>query len=122
MQTDIFSSLLLAEKLFHSESRRKVLVLMSDMIEDYNPYRFEKVTWTSDTTGTMMDGLQKDGMIPHLSGVCMYVAGASADSPSRAEQIAGFWQAYFKRARADMDMSRYAHVLLHWPPSEACTF
>lgn len=122
MQTDILSSLLLTEKLFHNESRHKVLVLMSDMIEDYAPYRFQKVAWTPDATGAMLDGLQKDNMIPDLSGVCIYVAGASADSPARAGQIAAFWQDYFKRARADMDMSRYAHVLLHWPPQDACAF
>jgi len=122
MQTDIFSSLLLTEKLFHNESRRKVLVLMSDMIEDYAPYRFEKVSWAPDATGNILKGLEKDEMIPTLSGVCVYVAGASADSPAQAEQIAAFWQAYFKRAGADMDMSRYAHVLLHWPPSQACAF
>jgi len=120
MQTDIFSSLLLTEKLFHNESRRKVLVLMSDMIEDYAPYRFEKVAWTPDATGNILHGLEKDDMIPNLSGVCVYVAGASANSPAQAEQISAFWQAYFKRARADMDMSRYAHVLLHWPPSASC--
>jgi len=122
MQTDIFSSLLLAEKLFHRVAQRKVLVLMSDMIEDYAPYRFEKVAWTPDATGNIVSGLEKDDMIPNLSGVCVYVAGASANSPAQAEQIAAFWQTYFKRARADMDMSRYAHVLLHWPPSASCTF
>ncbi|HTP41749.1 MAG TPA: hypothetical protein VML36_04960 [Nitrospiria bacterium] len=122
MQTDVFSSLLLAEKLFHNESRRKVLVLMSDMIEDYAPYRFERVAWTPDATGNILRGLEKDEMIPNLSGVCVYVAGASANSPLQAEQISAFWQAYFKRAGADMDMSRYAHVLLHWPPATACGF
>ena len=44
-QTDIFSSLLIAQKLFRNESRHKVLVLMSDMIEDYPPYNFEKIAW-----------------------------------------------------------------------------
>jgi hypothetical protein len=121
-QTDILSSLLLTEKLFHRVAQRKVLVLMSDMIEDYEPYRFQKVSWTPDTTGKLLDDLDKEGMIPNLSGVCVYVAGASANSPAQAEQIATFWKAYFTRAKADMDMSRYAHVLLHWPPAEACAF
>jgi len=120
MQTDIFSSLLLTEKLFHNEARRKVLVLMSDMIEDYAPYRFEKVAWTPEAAGTILKRLEKDDMLPNLSGVCVYVAGASADSPLQAEQISAFWQSYFKRTGADMDMSRYAHVLLHWPPASSC--
>jgi hypothetical protein len=79
---------------------------MSDMIKDYLPSRFQKVAWTPNATGKMLDGLEKDGMIPNLSGVCVNVAGASADSSARVEQIAAFWQAYFKRAGADMDMSR----------------
>jgi hypothetical protein len=121
-RTDILSSLLLTEKLFHRVAQRKVLVLMSDMIEDYAPYRFQNVAWTPDATGNILDGLEKNGMIPNLSGVCVYVGGASANSPAQAEQIAAFWQAYFKRTGADMDMSRYAHVLLHWPPQDACAF
>jgi hypothetical protein len=121
-QTDILSSLLLTEKLFHRVAQHKVLVLMSDMIEDYEPYRFQHVSWTPDATSKLIDYLDKQGMIPNLSGVCVYVAGASASSPGQAEQIAGFWKAYFTRAKADMDMSRYAHVLLHWPPSDACAF
>jgi hypothetical protein len=121
-QTDIFSSLVLTEKLFHHESRHKVLVLMSDMIEDDAPYRFEKVSWTPDATRNLLDNLNAQGMVPDLSGVCIYVAGASANSPAQAEQIGAFWNNYFQRTHADTDPSRYAHVLLHWPPSESCTF
>lgn len=118
--TDIFSSLLIAQKLFHHESRRKVLVLMSDMIEDYPPYRFEKVPWSSATNDKLLAELEEKGFIPDLSGVCVYVSGVSAGSAELAENIGRFWQAYFRRAKADMDPSRYAHVLLHWPPTKAC--
>jgi hypothetical protein len=121
-QTDILSSLLLTEKLFHNVAQRKVLILMSDMIEDYAPHRFQKVAWTPDATRSLLDDLEGEGRIPNLSGICVYVAGASAGSPTQAEHIAAFWQAYFERARADMHMSRYAHVLLHWPPETSCAF
>lgn len=118
--TDIFSSLLIAQKLFHNESRHKVLVLMSDMIEDYPPYRFEKVSWSSATNDKLLAELEQKGFIPDLSGVCVYISGVSAGSADLAENISRFWQAYFQRAKADMDPSRYAHVLLHWPPPKAC--
>ncbi len=120
--TDIFSSLLIAEKLFHNEPRRKVLVLMSDMIEDFPPYHpdFEKVSWSPATNQKILSELAAKGFIPKLSDVCVYVSGASARSPEIAENIARFWQAYFQRTKADMDPSRYAHVLLHWPPSQFC--
>src|SRR5438309_5325217 len=118
--TDIFSSLLIAQKLFHNEARRKVLVLMSDMIEDYPPYRFEKIDWSTTTVQQILSKLDAKGQIPNLSGVCIYVSGASAQSAEMAENIGHFWQAYFQRTQADMDPSRYAHVLLHWPPSASC--
>lgn len=119
-QTDIFSSLTLAQKLFHDVSRRKVLILMSDMIEDYPPYRFDRVSWTSEKTQSLLDELRASGSIPDLSGVCIYVSGASASSPDLAKNIGSFWDAYFEQANADTHPSRYAHVLLHWPPSKSC--
>src|SRR2546425_1340935 len=118
--TDIFSSLLLAQKLFYDETRRKVLILMSDMIEDSPPYNFEKVSWSPATTEKTLSELDAKGLIPKLAGVCIYVSGASAPSAELAENIGRFWYAYFRRAGADMEPSRYAHVLLHWPPSNSC--
>ena len=118
--TDIFSSLRIAKKLFHNQPRRKVLVLMSDMIEDNPPYRFQKISWSPATAPKIISELDAKGLIPDLSGTCVYVSGVSARSADMAENIGHFWQAYFQRTGADMDPSRYAHVLLHWPPSKAC--
>ena len=118
--TDIFSSLLIAQKLFHEETRRKVLVLMSDMIEDTPEYNFEKITWSPSAVEKLVAELEAKALIPKLPGVCVYVSGASAKSAALAENIARFWEAYFRRTGADMHPSRYAHVLLHWPPSQSC--
>lgn len=118
--TDILSSLLVTEKLFSSEPRRKVLVLMSDMIEDSPLYNFDVIKWGPGTTEKLVSELQAKRMVPDLSGVCIYVSGVSARSAELAQHIGRFWETYFKQARADMDPSRYAHVLLHWPPSNAC--
>jgi hypothetical protein len=118
--TDIFSSVLLAEKVFSAETRRKVLIIMSDMIEDYPPYAFDRMTWTPATTQKLLAELQSRKMIPDLSGVCVYVSGVSAPSAELARNIGGFWEAYFRTAKADLSPSRYAHVLLHWPPPTSC--
>ena len=118
--TDIFSSLLMAQKLFSDEPRRKVLVLMSDMLEDNPPYDFERIAWSPTTITKTLSELDAKGLIPKLQGVCIYVSGASAKSAELAENVGRFWHAYFRRAGADMDPSRYAHVLLHWPPANAC--
>ena len=118
--TDIFSSMLLAEKLFSAESRNKVLILMSDMIEDYPPYAFDKLTWTPSTTEKILKDLEAQRGIADLRGVCVYVSGVSAPNAEMATNIGRFWEAYFKKAGADLHPSRYAHVLLHWPPPTSC--
>ena len=119
-RTDIFSSLILAQKVFHNRPTRKVLILMSDMIVDHPPYRFDKIAWDPGKREDMLSDLAEKGLIANLSEVCVYVSGATAHSAEQAAMIGRFWQAYFERSGADMDPSRYAHVLLHWPPSEAC--
>ncbi len=120
LKTDIFSSLVMAEKLFDDEPTRKVLILMSDMIVDYAPYRFDKISWSPEKNEELLAELAEKGLIPDLSGVCVYVSGVSAGTAELAGQIGDFWQAYFARTNANLESSRYAHVLLHWPPSVAC--
>ena len=118
--TDIFSSLSIAQQLFDGDSRRKVLILMSDMMEDYPPYKFDAMSWKPGTTKKLLDDMQLKRQIPNLAGVCVYVSGASAPRPQLAQDIAGFWAEFFRRARADFEPSRYSHVLLHWPPARGC--
>jgi hypothetical protein len=118
--TDIFSSVLLAEKIFSAEERRKVLILMSDMVEDYPPYAFDRMTWTPATTQKILAELGARRMIPNLSGVCVYVSGVSAPNAEIARMVGTFWEAYFRAAKADLSPARYAHVLLHWPPPTSC--
>lgn len=119
-RTDIFNAIVLAQKLFTDEGRAKVLVLMSDMVEDSQPYNFYRLQWGPDTVEKLLGELDSHGLIPDLSGVCLYVAGASADSAEMAHRVSNFWTMYFQRTKANMDPRRYAHVLLHWPPSKAC--
>jgi hypothetical protein len=118
--TDVLSSMLIAQKLFHDETRQKVLIIMSDMIEDSPAYRFDQISWSPATIEKMLGEMEAKSLIPKLPGVCIYVSGASAGSAAMAEHIGRFWQAYFRRTGADMDPARYSHVLLHWPPSSAC--
>jgi hypothetical protein len=118
--TDIFSSLAMAEKYFDGETRRKVLVLMSDMVEDNPPYKFDAMRWQPGESDKLLNDLAAKRVIPNLSNVCVYVSGASAPSAAMATHIGRFWQSFFARAGADFDSARYAHVLLHWPPSKSC--
>jgi len=112
-RTDIFNAIVLAKKLFSGEGKAKVLVLMSDMVEDSQPYNFYRLQWGPDTIEKLLGELDAHGLIPDLSGVCLYVSGASADTAEMAHRVGNFWATYFQRAKANMDASRYAHVLLH---------
>lgn len=119
-RTDIFNAIVLAQKLFSDEGKARVLVLMSDMVEDSQPYNFYRLQWGPDTVEKLLGELDANGLVPDLSGVCLYVSGASADTAEMAHRVGNFWATYFQRAKANMDSRRYAHVLLHWPPSKAC--
>src|SRR5207244_10933353 len=109
-----------AQKQLHDEDRRKVLELTEEMIEDPPEYNFAKITGSPSAVEKLVAELEAKALIPKLPGVCVYVSGASARSATIAENIALFWEAYFRRTGADMHPSRYAHVLLHWPPSQSC--
>src|SRR6185503_20226171 len=89
--TDIFSSLALAEKYFHGDPRRKVLVLMSDMIEDNPPYKFDAMGWRPGDADKLLGEVTAKGLVPDLSDVCVYVGGASAPTASVASHIGRFW-------------------------------
>src|SRR2546426_1618993 len=76
--------------------------------------------WSPQTTGKILKDLQARGAVADLRGVCVYVSGVNAPTAERATPIARFWEAYFWKAGADLRRSRYAHVLLHWPPPSTC--
>jgi hypothetical protein len=118
--TDIFSSLALAEKYLHADPRRKVLVVMSDMLEDNPPYKFDAMRWRPGDSDGLLGDLTAKGLVADLTDVCVYVSGASGPSAALAAHVGRFWEGYFQRAHADFDANRYAHVLLHWPPTHAC--
>ena len=79
------------------------------------------MSWSPEAKEKLLWELEDRDLIPDLSGVCVYVSGATAGSAELAGQISDFWRSYFARTKADLDPSRYAHVLLHWPPSDACS-
>jgi|SRR5262245_597804 len=90
------------------------------MIEDNPPYQFDRMAWKSGTIDRVLTELDDKKLIAQLPDVCVYVSGVSARSAEMAENIGRFWYAYFKRTEADLEPSRYAHVLLHWPPANSC--
>ncbi|MCD4741539.1 MAG: hypothetical protein K8R67_03510 [Desulfobacteraceae bacterium] len=113
--TEILNSLNIADTIFHSEKKRKkILVLLSDMIQDSKEYNFEKVKITNQYIANIIKNRTEQELIPNLSKVKIYVAGASASSSKRFRAVELIWTRYFKACNADFSTHRYGHSLLEF--------
>jgi isoleucyl-tRNA synthetase len=111
-RTEILNSLNIAETIFHKEEREKILVLLSDMIQDSREYDFSSTKITNDYINKVIRYRLKNNLIPNLAGVKIYVAGASGSDSHKYRSIENFWARYFKKAGADYSHHRYGHTLL----------
>ena len=117
--TEILNSLNIADTIFHNEKKRKkIIVLLSDMIQDSKEYKFDKVRITNKYIENIIKNRTKQELIPNLSGVKIYVAGASADNSKRFRAIELLWARYFKASGADFSTHRYGHSLLEFEKNE----
>ena len=103
-KTDIMTSLDLASRLTsrYGPRTRKVVVIMSDMIEDSERYDFKNLDLTAQRTRTIIAGEKTDGRLPALAGVEVCVAGASAPRMQQFDNIREFWKAYFSTSGGEL--------------------
>lgn len=113
-RTEIINSLNIAEKIVHNEKRQKILIILSDMVQDSKDYNFERVKVTNNFTTKIIRDRQKQNLIPKLNEVKIYVAGASAADSSKFRSIENFWKRYFVACGADFSLHRYGHSLLEF--------
>ena len=113
-RTEIINSLNIADKIFHNEKRQKILIILSDMVQDSKEYNFERVKVTNQYTSQIIRKRQKQNLIPKLNSVKVYVAGASASDPKKFRSIEKFWNRYFVACGADFSLHRYGHSLLEF--------
>jgi len=112
--TEILNSLNIADTIFHSEKRQKVLVILSDMIQDSKQYKFEHAKVTNKYINDIIRYRQKQKLVPNLADVKVYVAGASAADSRKFRSIEKFWARYFAATGADFSSHRYGHSLLEF--------
>ncbi len=112
--TEIINSLNIADKIFHNEKRQKILIILSDMIQDSKEYNFERVKVTNQYTSQIIRKRQEQNLIPKLDSVKVYVAGASAADSKKFRSIEKFWNRYFVVSGADFSLHRYGHSLLEF--------
>ena len=111
-RTEILNSLNIAETIFHNEKRRKILVILSDMIQDSKEYKFDRVKVTDKYINKLIRYRQKHNLIPSLTDVKVYVAGATGADPSKYRSVEKFWARYFAKTGADFSPHRYGHSLI----------
>ncbi len=112
--TEILNSLNIADTIFHNEKRKKILVILSDMMQDSKEYRFERVKVTDSFTRQVIRQRKQQNLVPNLSEVKVYVAGASAADSKKFRSVERFWAKYFSASGADYSTHRYGHSLLEF--------
>ncbi|MHB0968610.1 MAG: hypothetical protein ACYC7A_10650 [Thermoanaerobaculia bacterium] len=114
-RTDIIGSLELAPRVFASYPRdRKVLVILSDMVEDSDRFNFERETLSAKRIDAIVAALRDQGAIPDLRGVQVVVSGAMHRDNGRFRTIRDFWFRFFKEARAEMRKEDYGTTLIRF--------
>jgi hypothetical protein len=113
--TEILDSLNIADIIFHDEKeRQKVLVILSDMIQDSKDYKFDRDRMTDEYINNVIRSRQKNKLVPNLANVKVYVAGASAADSEKFRAIQTFWSRYFSESKADFSPHRYGHSLINF--------
>jgi hypothetical protein len=111
--TEILDSLNIADTIFHDEKeRQKILVILSDMIQDSKEYKFDKDKITDEYINNIIRSRQRNKLIPNLANVKVYVAGASAADSEKFRAVQTFWARYFSESGADFSRHRYGHSLI----------
>ena len=113
-RTEIINSLNIADKIFHSEKRPKILIILSDMVQDSKEYNFERTKVTDKYIAKIIRERKKQNLIPKLHNVKVYVAGVSAKDSRKFRSIERFWKHYFITSGADFSLHRYGHSLLEF--------
>ena len=98
--TAIFESMRIAQQIFAGDSRRAVLVLMSDMQEDSPLARLEKTQLTRAFAESVIKRHEEAALLPSLKGVRVYVVGAHGRTAKQTVEIEEFWKRYFEKTGA----------------------
>jgi hypothetical protein len=113
--TEILDSLNIADSIFHGEKeRQKILVILSDMIQDSKEYNFDKDKITDEYINKVIRYRQENNLMPNLTGVKVYVAGASAADSNKFRAVQTFWTRYLTKSGADFSSHRYGHSLINF--------
>jgi len=113
LQTDILSSLHVAERIFKTyKNERKILVIFSDMIQDSSEYNFEKEILSKERIEEIISEEKSMNRMPELTSVMVYIAGATAPTTEKFFARRNFWLTYFKECGAAFLQENYGTTLI----------
>jgi hypothetical protein len=93
----------------------KVILVLSDMLEDCENLDFERrIPDGAETAEKVVQRQTQAGELPNLHDVRIYVTGASAASTEAFEAIENFWLTYFSACHAVSTHANYGHYLLNF--------
>jgi hypothetical protein len=101
-ETDLLGAVTVASQLFQQDGRRNILVIFSDMRHYTAALDLERPN--SIAVAGAMAAAEKRRLIPNLKDVEVYVLGAdgAGKTISYWQGLRDFWQAYFKKAGANV--------------------
>ncbi len=116
MKTQIMGAMQVAERIFHRYHHpQKMLVIMSDMIEDSDHYNFYRENLHKSRIQEIISRERADNHLPNLQQVRVYVTGAMAEGSDRYYKIRDFWLEYCKACGAELRPEDYGAALIKFP-------
>ena len=98
--TEILASLRLAEQYLNDvKGEKKIVIILSDMIEESEFYNFRNNRIRPDI---ILNQEEKANRLPNLSNVIVYVSGAYAVNDTKYDKIMEFWKKYFSKTGAKL--------------------
>jgi hypothetical protein len=120
--TDVAGGIRLAERVFtaYPETGDRSLVILSDMVDHSSRAILGGADVPSGDVQARLEALDREGSIPDLTGVAVYVVGAGVVSgeelaPERILGLERYWQGYFERAGVTWRPERYGAALVRFP-------
>ena len=103
--TEILAAIRLSQQYFETAGgKKKILIILSDMIEESEFYNFAKMKVQPEQ---ILEKEEKAGRLPNLAGITVYISGASANSSKKFDEIEKFWLAYFEKTGASFASRDY---------------
>jgi hypothetical protein len=87
--------------------QRKILTVLSDMLEDSREYHFKTTPLTPAYTKKVLAGLRASGDLAALDEVDIYVFPTGRMGGKKADEVEDFWMEYFQACGARLSPDRY---------------